>query len=136
MHAVAGRLIGVSRIQWQVALVDAIEPPRRRRPDVEGEGHRVLLDPAHRGLLAQLQRPACRQADREAFQRVPVDVSHLAAVPLRQFFSDRLGVGVPIVQDDHVAVRDRMLLLSEPGLVRVLEMGGANHGGVCRTCSG
>ena len=74
VHARAGLVVGVGVVERQVALVDAVEAPGRGRLRRDGVHDLVRLDIGDARVARRARRPRRRELDREALERVLVDV--------------------------------------------------------------
>src|SRR5438552_10166335 len=81
MDAGTGGVVTVARVQGQRALVDPIEPPRRRgRLGAVDADDSVWLDERHVRLIAQPLQFAGRNVTRPAMEGVLIDPANLGAL--------------------------------------------------------
>jgi hypothetical protein len=80
VDTLSGLAVVVGVVQRQIALVDAVEPPRRRRLGRDGVEDLVTLDVRDAWISGQGCGRAGRQVDGEALERMLVDERDVAAL--------------------------------------------------------
>ena len=119
VHPGAGRRIRIDRIEREIALADAIEPPGRVVLRDHGLDHRIFLDEGDARIVAHAERLLFGHHRREAVERVIEPMRH-GARPLGHDVGDFHGVRRHIapasrriaVEDDDVMILNRAIALA------------------------